>query len=360
MIRRSCSFIVILFASLSLLAQDSPNLQNGMPAQGSYDGGSADTVNLMNGNLTLHIPLPISTPQRGKLGIKYYLVVNAKTWKATGDPATLTGQWKPTNLCTVSTTGPCGQGPVFLSTATFGMTREWQSVFTDGVGTDYSVSTPTSIATWDGSAHGLTGSDTVLRSTDTSGYRVEISGSDGFGLPDNAVVIDRNGTRYSGTFVRGGCTKTVDGGGLPGSTTTTTCPEYFNMGQVTDANGNVLSPPVAVPELRFDWTTPAISTHAAVGTEVNGCVTSFGTPWVGYLDYPAANGQTNEIKLCFAVYPQLVTSFSPAGIQQFQAISSSYRQPIYLSNVILPDNTQWSISYDATAKSPMSPRPPAL
>lgn len=344
----------LFFAVLSS-AQTSPNLQNGMPPQGAYDGGSADTVNLMNGNLTLHIPLPVSTPQRGKLGIKYYLVVNAKTWQATGDPNTLTGQWKPTLVCTTvdaPTSGPCGQGPVFVSTASFGITRDYSEVFTDGVGTDYSVSTPRGIATWDGSSHGLVqnAATGTLMAVDGSGYQLIISGSNALGLPYNAVVIDREGTQYSGTFHHDQGTCVTDpGNGLPGFTRTTTCSEHFVVAQIVDANGNVLNPPLGIADIAAPkWNGPAITTHEAVGTEVNGCLTSFGTPWVGYLVYPAPNGQTNQIKLCFAVYPQLFTSFSPSGIQQFQnLLPGNYRQPMYLSNVILPDSTQWSISYDS-------------
>ncbi|HET9182504.1 MAG TPA: RHS repeat-associated core domain-containing protein [Candidatus Angelobacter sp.] len=358
--------LIALFLSLSfsipLFAQTSPNLLNGMPPQGSYDGSTADTVNLMNGNLTLHIPLPITTPQRGQLAINYYLVLNAKTWFAQGDPNTLTGQWYPASPCSITSTdppssGPCGQGPVFVSTASFGLTRSYGEVFTEGVGTDYSVSTPTALVTWDGSGHSLVKNSTTasLITYDGSGYQVIITGSNGLGLPYDVVVIDRNGVRYSGGFVHDqGTCSTSTGTGLTGSTRSTTCTEHFVVSQVIDANGNVLSPPIGVPTLSLPmWNGPTLSTQEAVGTEADGCLTSFGTPWVAYLTYPAPSGQTNQIKLCFAVYPQLATSFSPSGIHQFQddysghPFPGNYRQPVYLSNVILPDNTQWSINYDS-------------
>lgn len=112
--------------------------------------------------------------------------------------------------------------------------------------------------------------------------------------------------------------------------------------------------PWGFPDIAFPNTNgPTIATHLAGSTETSGCNTSFGAPWVGYIDYPAANGQTNQIKLCFGTYPQLATSFSPAGIHQFQdsysgrVFPGGYRQPVYLTNVILPDNTQWSIAYDS-------------
>src|SRR5260370_35000053 len=88
---------VILAGSVLMLGQTQPNLLNGMPPLGSYNGSSVDTVNLMNGNLTLHIPLPFDYPQRGKLGIKYYLILNSKTWKAYETPSP--GQCQPTSGC---------------------------------------------------------------------------------------------------------------------------------------------------------------------------------------------------------------------------------------------------------------------
>src|SRR5689334_2459841 len=123
---------VMIVGSLALVAQTQPNLLNGMPPLGSYDGSNVDTVNLVNGNLTLHIPLPFDYPQRGNLGIKYYFVINSKTWQAQGDPSTMTGQWWPASACGTGTSGPCGQDPLFASTASFGMTRVWTKVWPDG------------------------------------------------------------------------------------------------------------------------------------------------------------------------------------------------------------------------------------
>jgi len=61
---------VILSTGISLLGQDSPNMEQGIKPYGSYHGGDLDSVNLLNGNLTLHIPL-ISYPQRGDLKISF-------------------------------------------------------------------------------------------------------------------------------------------------------------------------------------------------------------------------------------------------------------------------------------------------
>jgi len=166
------------------------------------------------------------------------------------------------------------------------------------------------------------------------------------------LFIDRNGTQYIGQFPTGGLGScSVDGNGLAGSTQTTTCTQQWTLTSVMDANGNVLNPPVPIPGTIAQATFS--SAHQAVGTESAGCFTSFGTPWIYYFSYPAPNGQTNQLKLCFAPYPQLATNFSQAGVHQFQDSYSgrpfpgNWRPPVYLTNVILPDNTQWSLSYDS-------------
>ena len=250
-------FALLLGTSCVASAQTAPNLSNGIPPQGSYDGSSVDTVNLMNGNLTLHIPLPIAYPQRGKLGIQYYLVVNAKTWSAALSTLTGQNQWSPTSACTIvdnPSSGPCGQGPVFVSTASFG-TRSYLQVSTDGAPTDYGVSDPGGISTWDGSSHGLiaTSVSGTFMATDTSGYKVVLSGSDINGLAYNAVVIDRNDTQYSGSFSHdlSTCATTTSYGWptFQGSTRSVSCSEHFIVSSITDVNGNVLTPPLGVPDI---------------------------------------------------------------------------------------------------------------
>jgi hypothetical protein len=71
---------VLMFAgTLSSLAQDPDELQQGIKAYGTYRGGDIDSVSMTNGNLSLDIPL-ISYPQRGKLQLGYKLVYNGKNY----------------------------------------------------------------------------------------------------------------------------------------------------------------------------------------------------------------------------------------------------------------------------------------
>jgi hypothetical protein len=72
-----------MFTGWAVLAygQKAPDLENGFKSYGSYDGSHLDTVNLMNGNLTLHASLLPDYPQRGKLSAQPVLVFNSKIWQ---------------------------------------------------------------------------------------------------------------------------------------------------------------------------------------------------------------------------------------------------------------------------------------
>src|SRR6267378_3952305 len=73
---------LILAVSLAARAQMPPNLENGFKHWGSYDGGSLDTVNNLNGNQMLHAPLLPDYPQRGgKLTMQTSLYQTSKSWQ---------------------------------------------------------------------------------------------------------------------------------------------------------------------------------------------------------------------------------------------------------------------------------------
>src|SRR5258708_2939811 len=74
-------FAIVLVATVSLLAQQSPNLENGFKHWGSYDGGGIDTIGTLNGNQMLHAPLTSDYPQRGGLTLGDILYNTSKTWQ---------------------------------------------------------------------------------------------------------------------------------------------------------------------------------------------------------------------------------------------------------------------------------------
>src|SRR6476660_7513318 len=78
---------IILAAGISTFGQTQPNLENGYKAYGSYDGSNIDTINTMNGNLMLHLPMPFTYPQRGgRLNLLNQLTISSKNWSVQCDP----------------------------------------------------------------------------------------------------------------------------------------------------------------------------------------------------------------------------------------------------------------------------------
>src|SRR6266568_4020976 len=66
------------------MAQMAPNLENGFKNWGSYEGGSLDTVNNLNGNQMLHAPVAPGYTQRGGLGsVQYLLYQTSKMFQVT-------------------------------------------------------------------------------------------------------------------------------------------------------------------------------------------------------------------------------------------------------------------------------------
>lgn len=63
------------------LAQTPANIENGFKPYGSYDSTNLDTINVMNGNLMLHVPMPWTYPQLGSdINPHNLLTVTSKTW----------------------------------------------------------------------------------------------------------------------------------------------------------------------------------------------------------------------------------------------------------------------------------------
>jgi len=73
-------FLIILTAMSILGAQTQPNVENGFKPYGSYDGGSLDSINVQQGSLVLHIPMPFSYPQRGALSAPNVLRLSSNAW----------------------------------------------------------------------------------------------------------------------------------------------------------------------------------------------------------------------------------------------------------------------------------------
>src|SRR5207302_5763608 len=109
-----------------------------------------------------------------------------------------------------------------------------------------------SMTTWDGASHGLAfipgSNENSLETLDGTGYRVDVSNFDQYGVPLNAIVTDRHGTQFQQVFSGGRCsTPSFESVLRPGHFAIQydnwthgpqNCEQRSNTQQLIDSNGN--------------------------------------------------------------------------------------------------------------------------
>jgi hypothetical protein len=354
--------LVILAGVLPALAQQPANLENGFKHWGSYEGGSLDTVNNLNGNQMLHAPLLPNYPQRGgKLAMQISLYQTSKSWQV---------------ACSVQLNN---QAACQWTSGRAGVSvRE-----ADGVGiqrTMHQDSSGTGQTTYRAFGYSLidaadathqlapsgpfdtTGEATQFDSIDTSGYHVVMSNPDANGVMQTATVTDRHGNQYTANSWTGGTESgTSVCSWLPGNHLPPAmdggmgnlvqpiiddaplgqqdCPQFTYAGQVADSNGNLISNP------EFGGTdtlgrTFTFFTGSATTTDYSGCVSSHTISAAIVESYTAPDGSTRQIKLCYGNIP-INTAFNVSGIADYTGGISQQ-----LVTVIQADSTKWTIDYD--------------
>ncbi len=229
---RAAAAVVLALLAVSSFsaAQSQPNLDNGFKPWGSYDETSIDSVNVMNGNLQIHIPLPFSYGQRGnRINRTYQLAAYSKTWTVItqgGGGQPLSYAWSYLHPKSILD-GPTPPGSPTLVTSTdlvvfrtYVMDSSPEGV-TDYYDGGYYIRTP------DGASHALSGNPlitdasgepTSFDSNDVSGYHVTTSNPNTNGIPQTAVVTDRDGNLYQFSLFQGNCTRpgqNSDPGAMP-------------------------------------------------------------------------------------------------------------------------------------------------
>src|SRR5437763_12490280 len=204
-IGRFVLFVSVILAATTLIqAQSQPNLENGFKHYGSYDFHGLDTVNIMNGNLMLHAPVPLlpGSPQRGGLHPQTVLYTSSKAWQVKCVPASSgSGQ----------TCFWAAGGSSVAFEYSYGLRRHRTVDLSANGGTGNATSEAYgySIVQPDSATHqlaGLAGSadaneePTKFESLDTSGYLLELSNFDASGVANTATVIDRHGNQYVAVF----------------------------------------------------------------------------------------------------------------------------------------------------------------
>ena len=237
--------IGILLASMSCPAQVQPDLGAGFRPYGSYDGGNLDSVNLENGNLIVHIPLPVSFPQRGKLGQKWGYTVNSVNWQnvctVPSPGSTLVCNWKfPLGTDALVNNAGMGVGLDHSLDVVVHRIRTTDAAqdtsMTETVG-GYKVVTP------DGSSHllyDISATRTSFQSVDGTGWRLALSSPDSFGVGTVGVLTDRRGSRYQLSTFNGPASR-HSMHIFTGCDLIITFNEFARTQTVTDSNGNVIN-----------------------------------------------------------------------------------------------------------------------
>ncbi|MGA3093249.1 MAG: RHS repeat-associated core domain-containing protein, partial [Terriglobales bacterium] len=352
-------FGVPVLAGIALLAvsaysQVQPNIESGFKAYGSYDSSKIDTVNLGNGGLTLHIPLPLAYPQRGgKVNPSFFVVSNSKSWQVQSYPDPPNKAVYYWNYGSAAGDAKIAEDPALLGpylTNTFPVWLQRTLVFeTDNNGNVSESASDYSIRDWDGSLHLLQdissgGNGTSFGSQDTTGFHVTGSNPDQYGVTTTFVVTDRKGN-VSSTVGKPlaaewiPCTKSTTGN-LNGSTTTTVCTGHVALTSFTDANGNIYGP----SEDTLGRTVPLASTSSSSKT---GCVSGGSTLTGSTLySYTGSDGAAEQLQACLGNVA-LSTDFGQSGVLEFPSSHSLSTPFSMIVTLILPNTTKWTFSYDS-------------
>ena len=352
-------FVIIFASSTLLLAQTAPNLENGLKQWGSYDGSHLDTVNNLNGNQMLHAPLLPNYPQRGgRLTMQSFLYQTSKTWQASCSVdfnGQLTCQWT------------LGRSGVDLRQSEGIMVQRTLHENASGTGQVSYKAYGYTIQDVSGATHQMigtgpldsTGEATKFDSIDTSGYHLEMSNPDSYGVMNTATVTDRHGTQYVMSTWSGASDSGVSfcpqlpGNHLPGARTSggvvepiiddapmgqQDCAQYALAPQVIDSNGNFISNPTAGPTDTLGRNF-AFYNGGTVTTEYGDCGSSHTIARATFQSYTAPDGSTRQAKLCFGNI-SISTAFNAPGIVESSGINPQ------LVAVVLADGTKWTFDYD--------------
>jgi len=343
---------LILAGSLTAGAQTAPNLENGFKPFGSYDGTHFDTINVMNGNLMVHIPLYSEAPQRGgKLDMQYLLYMTSKNWIEGCSPSPC--RWQ------LLAAGPTLQRSwdVSLQSTMFMDSASGQTVYSSVVN---------KLVTGDGPAHLLyaipgavtaNGQVTELETIDGTGYHVSLSNPDpSTGLLDTVLITGRDGTQYiGGSGGGGGCSGRpgapfIGAGNYSGIIDNfplengMNCSKHGATAAMTDGNGNqiVFEPTMSYPA-GIDTMGQTLSpwgTAAQTAGDSSGCVGSLPFANAQVYNYPGPNGGTAQVKLCYGNI-NYASLFSVAGVAETTGTAQ------LLTAAIRADGSKWVFTYDS-------------
>jgi RHS repeat-associated protein len=315
--------MTVVFSARHVGAQTLAGVEQGIKPYGSYEGGNFDSVSMVNGSLTLNIPLVSYSQRGGKLQMAFRLVYNnpwLQPFATNCNPYTKFCKTTGYNLAYIVNAGSCGYGNVSGRTCGTAM----------GVGGDFNLVLDAVLVPGGGNLvqyYSVTDSDnavhvmgavssTQYRSADTTGYLLTAPSSSPNGT---GTLWDRRGNIYLYTT--------------------------WALTEIEDADGNFITANAGSNGAIASWTDtlgrPIPAPGAATATNLADCPSSAtsATLWAP----PGPNGQPSQYKFCWATIPIYFTPPDCTGSLGCQATSTTANVMVGL---VLPNLTSWTFSYD--------------
>lgn len=315
--RRIFTLIAIPFIASACWAQQTADVQQGLPPYSTFQGNDIDSVNLLNGKLSLHVPL-ISYPERGgKLHVGFFLSYQntsvSKHTTCAGYPQTCTITW-----------GGGGTGvQITADFADIAGFMTWGNCTSSGE--CYAVSTP------DGSVHEFAPTTDGLVSMDATGFHYDST---------SGMLIDRNGIRYEGE-VPGSSVR----GGLP---TLIADPNGNEMTPIYNSNGNIVGYTDAMGRsIPFPPEQNGVAEFGGLvysSTTTSGCTGPLATTAAYLWSLPGINGGTAQFKVCIA---NLDEQYNPGDCSPSLNNCYPFNETVpMIQSIVLPNLTAWTFEYD--------------
>jgi YD repeat-containing protein len=336
---------LILAFCISSDAQQNANLEEGLKPYGSFKAGQIDSVNLLNGNLSVRIPL-FSYPQRaGKLDTSFFLAFSARPWSVQvfyqGNPPEPAYRWGAMRL----------PGVALIDGQRMSVTRS-RTEISDENGGHTEIIDNYAVQTADGASHplGKTGPNSY-ETIDASGIRFDFDPTTGTG-----TVTGSDGVRFLLDGFQDMVHPEIQSGGFQTFVYHT---EISRSASVQDPNGNVIS--IARTFLAAFAARPLVdevanvtdtlgrtvySRGAATGPDPNCPNPAASQPTIP-VTFAAPNNGTTVVKLCYSDIT-IQTSFGLSGVGE-----SEPRSERLLTAVVLPNPTgasvppRWLFTYDS-------------
>lgn len=341
-----CSLMVgtlILLTGLAASAQDLPDVAQGFQPYASYHGGDIDSVNLMNGALTIKIPV-LSYPQKGRLALSFSLYYNSVNYQDLGQCTHAMGVDGPVATiplmagCT-NRIQPASSAPWTNAFASVEARLDQRAAVVAASGLqNTTMSQPPYgaryyVLTADGAQHPLAPSNDGARSVDQSGYLFvptsplnNVYSSTGWTSAGAGYLYDAQGVTYGSSQISDPDQNVI----------TLNNPYYTPLGTpITDSVGRPIPSPSSA----------SIASCPQIGAQNQPLVSA--QSWT-----PPASG--SGYLFCYATIG-IRTHLNPTYNKQG---SAEYTRTVsMLQSVVLPNGTYWGFIYDSD--NPSDPAGPA-